>query len=290
MSQNTLSENELKALVSLLGDSDPEVVSHVEERIASLGDEVIPLLEKQWEESFDPGSQKRIEDIIHQLQFERLREKLIVWKSGGGEDLLEGLWLLATYQYPDLDIHSLRDQVQQLYYEAWLEFKPEAKPREHIDSLNSVFFNKFKFAPNTGNFHSIGNSMINVVLENRKGNPISLCCLYLLVAQKMRLPVYGVNLPNLFILIYEDEKEPLYINVFNKGLIFRRREIDRFLDDLKIEKSDIFYDACSHVTIIRRMLRNMMRSFELSEEVEKQDEIRDLLQAITDDEDPYAGN
>lgn len=287
MNQTQLSENEMKALVSLLGDSDPEVQSHVEERIVSLGDAVIPLLEREWEQSFDPRSQKRIEDIIHGLQFEQLSKKLADWKESGAEDLLEGLCLLATYQYPDLDFAKIRDQVQQIYYETWLEFKPDIVPLDQIKILNSVIFNKLKFSPNTKNFHSISNSMINVVLETKRGNPISLCCLYMLVAQKMRLPIYGVNLPNLFILTYKEGRQQFYINVFNKGLVFTRQDIDQYLINLKLKSNDIFYEPCSHVDIIRRMLRNMMLAFERAGETEKESEIKDLLGAITDAEDPY---
>jgi regulator of sirC expression with transglutaminase-like and TPR domain len=132
--------------------------------------------------------------------------------------------------------------------------------------------------------------MINVVLESRKGNPISLCCIYMLVAQKMRLPVYGVNLPNLFILTYKEGRQQFYINVFNKGLVFTRKEIDQYLKNMQLDQNDIFYEPCSHVDIIRRMLRNMMLAFEKAGELEKQDEIRDLLHAITDENDPYGAS
>ena len=116
------------------------------------------------------------------------------------KDLLTAMWLVATYQYPDLELEKLRQELEQIYYETWLEFKPDLYPIDQIKVVNSVLFNKLKFGANTKNFHSPGNSMINVVLETRKGNPITLCVIYMLVAQKLKLPVQGVNLPNLFIL------------------------------------------------------------------------------------------
>ena len=39
-----MSEGELKALISLLDDSDAEVSTLVEQKIISLGDEIIPFL------------------------------------------------------------------------------------------------------------------------------------------------------------------------------------------------------------------------------------------------------
>jgi regulator of sirC expression with transglutaminase-like and TPR domain len=287
MENVTLNVNEMKALVSLLGDTDPEVQTHVEEKIISLGDSIIPVLEKEWEQSFDADSQKRIEEIIHTLQFENLKRRLFQWKQSGADDLLEGLWLIATYQYPDLEFTKIKDQVQQIYYETWLEFKPDTVPLDQIKIINSVMFNKLKFSPNTKNFHSVGNSMINIVLETRRGNPISLCCLYMLVAQRMKLPIYGVNLPNLFILTYKQGRHQFYINVFNKGLVFSKQDIDNYLQNLNLKPNDIFYQPCSHLDIVRRVMRNMIVAFEKTGEDEKEQEIRLLLEVLTDEDDPY---
>ena len=284
MSQNQLTENEMKALISLLGDSDPEVVSHVEDRIFSLGGSVIPMLEKEWEENFDPSSQKRIEDIIHNLQFSRLREKLIDWKNSEAKDLLEGLWLLATYQYPDLDFSKIKEQIQQIYYEAWLEFKPDVQPKEQIKILNTVIFNKLKFGPDEKHLSSIGNCLINTVLDSRKGNAFTLSCIYLLVAQKMRLPVFGVDLPQHFVLTYKDGPGQFYINVFHKGILFTRNEIDLYLNRLNLNPVEKYFEPCSHLDIIRGLMRNMMLGFENTGEIERQQEIRELLNSIPSDE------
>src|SRR6185503_9116456 len=101
-----MQENEIKALISLLDDDDKQVVSHVEEKILSLGKDVIPFLEKEWETSFSPKLQSRIEEIIHQLQFDLLKSRLIEWHKGKERDLLSGMWLVATYQYPDLELEK----------------------------------------------------------------------------------------------------------------------------------------------------------------------------------------
>lgn len=288
MSQQ-LTDKEMKALVSLLGDSDAEVVSLVEQKIISMGDDIIPVLEQEWEQTFDSLSQKRIEDIIHTLQFDNLKRRLLAWKHSEEPELLEGLWLISTYLYPDLEFSKIKDQVQQIYYETWLEFKPDAVPLDQIKIINSVIFNKLKFAPNSKNFHSISNSMINVVLESKKGNPISLCCIYMLVAQRMKLPIYGVNLPNLFILTYKQGRNQFYINVFNKGLVFSKQDIDQYLEKLNLKPNDIFYQPCSHLNIIRRVLRNMIVAFEKTNEDEKENEVKQLLEFLSDPEDPYSG-
>lgn len=280
-----MNSSELKALVSLLDDSDTEVAAHVETRIRALGDDVIPFLEQQWEESgFDPDLQKKIEELIHDLQYNNLLSRLKKWKKEGASDLLEGLWLVATYQYPDLSLEHLKQEINKIYFEVWLQMRDEIHPEDTIRILNQVFFDKYKFSPNTKNFHSPSNSMINQVLELKRGNPISLCSIYLLIAQKLNLPVYGVNLPSLFILTYQSKQTQFYINVFNRGLIFSKKDIDSYLKQMNIAPQAMFYEPCSNLEIIKRTLVNLVVSFTKNSDTQKSKEINVLLDGIKEDE------
>lgn len=281
-----MDNKELKALVSLLDDEDQEVLGHVEEKIISFGDIIIPFLEEEWENSFNPNVQKRIEDIIHTLQFEALKKRLEEWFNSEEQDMLEGMWIIATYQYPDLTLEDLKKQLEQIYYEAWLEFKTDVHPFDRVKILNSVLFGKLKFSANTKNFHAPANSMINTVLETKKGNPISLCVIYMLVAQRLKLPVYGVNLPSLFILTYKSQETQFYINAFNRGLIFSKNDIDNYIAQLKLQPIDIFYQPCSNLDIVRRMFRNLIVSFEKLGDYDKAEEIKTLLEIIFSENDP----
>jgi regulator of sirC expression with transglutaminase-like and TPR domain len=277
-----MEEKELKALVSLLDDEDQQVIAHVEGKILSIGKEVIPFLEHEWESNLNPTVQNRIEDLIHTLQYDLLRDRLKRWYESKDQDLLTGMWILATYQYPDLELEKLKQDLEQIYYETWLEFRPDLYPFDQIKVINSVLFNKLKFGANTKNFHSPGNSMINVVLESRKGNPITLCVIYMMVAQKLKLPVHGVNLPNLFILTYKDENHQFYINAFNRGLIFSKQDIENYIHELHLVPQTSFFEACSSLEIVRRALRNLVMSFEKIGEHAKANEVKVLLVEISD--------
>ena len=279
----------MKALVSLLEDQDFEVTRHVEEKIISIGNEVIPFLEKEWEKSFNPTIQRRIEELIHMLQFDFLKIRLQDWLNEGEQDLLKGVWIIATYQYPDLEFDFLKKEVEQLYYEVWRDFKPDLHPYDQIKLINGALFEKLKFKANTKNFHSPGNSMLNVVLETKRGNPISLCILYMLIAQKLELPIYGVNLPNLFICTYKTKEHQFYINAFNKGLIFSKSDIENYIQQLHLNPMDLFFEPCTNGDIIKRILRNLIISFEKIGEHQKSDEVKQLLQSI-DGEDPGRDN
>lgn len=276
-----MDEAKIKALISLLDDEDVEVISQVEKELLAQGGSMIPFLEKEWEQNFNPVVQKRIEDIVHLLQFVLLEDRFAQWKKTGGADLMEGLWLVCTYQYPDLEFATIKSAMEQIYYEAWLEMKPDMLPMEQVKVLNNVLFNKLKFSSNTKNFHSPANSMISQVLESKKGNPLSLCAIYMMVAQKLKLPIYGVNLPSLFILTYKNENSQFYINAFNKGLIFTKEDIDNYLHQLNLAPIDVFYQPCSNIDIVARVLRNLIISFEKLSEMERVDDVKKMLHFLT---------
>ncbi len=278
-----MKEQEIKALVSLLDDDDKEVTTLVEKEIRQRGEAIIPFLEMEYQEAgFNPKIQQKIEELIHDLQFEQVLERIANWRNGGGMDLLEGLWAVATYQYPDLTFEKLKYDFEQIYVEAWREFKPEMHPVDQIKTLNYVFYNTLKFGSNTKNFHSASNSMINIVLESRRGNPISLCCLYMLVAQKLKMPVYGVNLPNLFILTYKQDNVQFYINVFNKGLVFMKADIDHFIGQLNLKPTDSFYEPCTNIGIVKRTMRNLALAFERTSDSHKAKDIEKMVKTLLD--------
>jgi regulator of sirC expression with transglutaminase-like and TPR domain len=283
-----VTNKEIKALISLLEDEDEHIALHVEEKIVSLGEPMIPFLEEEWESSLNPEVQKKIEELIHKLQYESLTNKFKAWKESGAVNLVEGMWLVNSYQYPDASLETINRTMDQIYYEAWLHVRTDMHPYDQIKALNHVLFKLYKFSANTKNFHSPANSMLHLALETKRGNPLTLCVIYLTIAQKLELPIYGVNLPNLFILTYKHENFQFYINVYNKGLMLSKGDIDNYILQLNLNPVDIFYEPCSNLDIVKRALRNLALSFEKLNEAEKAVEVNKLLDAITDDPSPEA--
>jgi regulator of sirC expression with transglutaminase-like and TPR domain len=271
----------IKAMIQLLDDSDSEVVQMVEAQMRSLGYSIIPTLEAEWEQlSFNPYLQTKIEDLIHEFQLDLLKNRLTLWKEGGGMDLLEGMWIISTYRYPDLTYAELQATMEQLYFEVWPQMRDDLHPIDQLKILNSVMFDQLKFGANTKNFHAANNSFINVVLDSKKGNPISLCVLYMWISQKLGMPVYGVNLPNLFVLTYKKDELQFYINVFNKGLIFNKTDIDNYIAQLNLEQNEIYYQPCSNLEIVRRVLRNLILAYEKAGDDSYKDELTDLISSL----------
>src|SRR5436189_5783813 len=97
-----MDSNEINALISLLDDTDEEVVGHVTKRLLSYGEEVLPLLEDRYLSENHPHLQVKIHELIERIHNSGLRESFLQWAAGGGKDLFEGIFLVARYRYPEL--------------------------------------------------------------------------------------------------------------------------------------------------------------------------------------------
>lgn len=280
---------EIGALVKLLDDPDEEVFQHVQRRLLSYGNEVITYLENVWEQSLDTLLQERIENIVHTIQFNNVKEDLNLWYQSGAFDLLQGALVINRYQYPDLDEQAIIIQIEEIKREIWINMQYEMSSIEKIKLINHVFYNVYGFSGNTKNHHDPQNSYLNQVLASKKGNQISLAIIYATLAQKLDIPVYGVNLPQHFILGYIDEGHSekeygvlFYINAFNKGAIFGKHDVDQFLRQLNLEPQPGFYSPCSNTEIIRRIIRNLISAYENLGATEKVDELKQLQDILTD--------
>ncbi|WP_367865242.1 transglutaminase-like domain-containing protein [Pedobacter sp. WC2423] len=275
---------EIKALVKLLDDTDQEVFEQVAKRLLEHGTSVIHFLETEWEKSLDTLLQERIENIVHQIQFNTVKEDLNLWYQSGAFDLLQGALVINRYQYPDLDEQKVINQIEELKREIWTNLQYEMSSVEKIKLINHIFYNIHGFKGNTKNHHDPQNSYINQVLDTKKGNQISLAIIYATIAQKLDIPVYGVNLPQHFILGYIDESKReenefgvlFYINAFNKGAIFGKHDVDQFLRQLNLQQLPGFYAPCSNVEIIRRIIRNLISAYENLGNPEKVEELKEL--------------
>lgn len=280
---------EIDALLKLLDDPDEEIYQHVQQRLLEYGNEAISYLENAWEQSLDTLLQERIENIVHTIQFNNVKEDLNLWYQSGAFDLLQGALVINRYQYPDLDEQAIINQIEDIKREIWLGLQLEMSSIEKIKLINHIFYNQYGFSGNTKNHHDPQNSYLNQVLESKKGNQISLAIIYATLAQKLDIPVYGVNLPQHFILGYIDENNEekeygvlFYINAFNKGAIFGKHDVDQFLRQLNLDPQPGFYSPCSNTEIIRRVIRNLISAYENLGATDKVEELKELQDILTE--------
>jgi regulator of sirC expression with transglutaminase-like and TPR domain len=271
------------------------VYQQVRDELLKFGSEVLPVLEQSWEQDYyGLLFQDRIENLIHDIQFVSVKAQLKTWLQAPDKDLLSGAIIIAKYQYPGLDAALLNERIQAIRRDIWLELNDHQTAFEQVKIFNRIFFGMHRFRGEGQNYHTPANSYINTVLESRKGNPLSLCLIYSVIAQSLDLPIYGVNLPNHFVLAYMDSKHSafglkqeeddygvlFYINAFSKGSIFDAAEIKSFIQGIHLQPDRSFFEPCSNSAILKRMLSNLIHAFQQVGAVQKVAELQELRNMI----------
>lgn len=296
-----LSEDQIRAMIELLDDSDEEVVQSVEKEFLAQGPDIIPMLDEIWHDKIDLDIYEKVQRIIKKINFETIAVELENWAAKNSHDLLEGIIILSKVDKAHPDITYVRNQIHKIKLDAWLEMNYDLTALEKVRVLNHIFYEVNGFAGDNETYTSPANSFIHSVLKRRKGNPVSLAIIYSIIAQKLNIPIFGVNLPQHFILAYMssedehtiasyDEKPSLdpqnyddvlfYINPFNKGMVFARSSIDMFLKQMQLEPQDTYFIPCSNIDIIKRVLRNIISSYKSEQREDRRQEAEELLRRL----------
>ena len=275
---------ELEALMRLLEDPDNRVFDSVSNRLIELGEAAVTPLEKRWELTLRPDLQERIEQVIRQIQFNTLSDRISHWRLAGGKDLLQGAYLVARIQYPDLKIEKLEQLIEQIRKDIWLELNNQLTALEKVRVINYFLYNIHKFDRSLKKAHSPQLYLINHVLDTRRGSPVMLGLIYAELARRLELPVYGVNLPRNFVLCYFDQdyrEDPngilFYINPSDKGTVLGLKELKAFLKHLKIEEKEFYFTPCSNIDVMERLLVNLGYAYDRSGQPDRARQIKQLL-------------
>jgi regulator of sirC expression with transglutaminase-like and TPR domain len=90
------------------------------------------------------------------------------------------------------------------------------------------------------------------VIDRRKGNPISLCLIYLLLARRLHLPITGIGMPGHFLCRFQTPTEELFIDAFNSGKNLTKGDCVKYL----LHTRDGFKEAyLAPITTRRTLLR-----------------------------------
>ncbi len=285
-----INESEINALIRLVEDPDPQVYNHVKDKLVNFGALILPEIENLWlNGSGDENYQSKLKDIIGEIRLSEISDKLLQWKSSSTRDLLKGALIISQYQYPEINESIIEEEIEKIKQKVWLEINDDNTAFEIVKIFNHVIFDLCGFKGSKRDFHSPQNSYLYSVLRNKKGTPLSLSIIYSIVAQRLEIPIYGVNLPNQFILGFVDENKTLkmlnvntkrnilfYINPFSKGRIFDHNEIDGYLRKLNLPLNKSYYEPCSNTDILKRMLANLTYSYSRSGEINKVKELEKL--------------
>jgi len=276
-----LSESQWKALVHLLGDEDPAIYQTVHDKIVSFGASAGPWLRPQ-RLSSDPLLRRRAREIVRHLD----RQEADTWfvgfclKHGEEFDLEEGIWLLARTEYPDINVAGYRALLDNFAGEIRERINFSETDREILSTINNHLFDELGFTGDEENYYDPQNSYLNRVVDRRKGNPVNLSLLYLLIARRLQLPVAGIGLPGHFICRFQSTSEEFFIDPFHHGKFLSKADCVQYLVNGSHGMQDEFFTPVSARRMLMRICSNLHQIYSQMELTEETTRLQRYLVAL----------
>lgn len=168
--------------------------------------------------------------------------------------------LIAAEEYPHLEIEKYLAQLDALATVAAAQDDKNAEPLSRLLQLNQLLFDELNFRGNTEDYFDARNSFLNDVIDRRTGIPITLSIVYIEIARRLGLRLFGVGMPGHFLVKYDDGEQVLLLDPFNGGRLLTEQQCRLMIEEM-YDGAMPFQSSFLHVVtkkqILTRMLQNL---------------------------------
>jgi len=254
----------VESLLKLIDDPDHLVFEHVRAEILSKGTTLLSKLNDILDfEKLSVEHIERVQLLIRDLNYFKVVEELEAWCNGSEKDLLKGIHVITSYQFPELSFDQFAQQIYTFERRIWLEVNRRMTAFEIVQRMNTMWFENIGMQVSHTKIATPYHTFLNTVMEDLVGTPLSTGLIYSIVAQRLNLPVYGVNFPGQFVLAYIDEYrihkliEPLgtggvlfYLLPIDCGKVLFRKQLDEVLMIRRIPQVREYFEPSSHSSLL----------------------------------------
>jgi regulator of sirC expression with transglutaminase-like and TPR domain len=189
-------------------------------------------------------------------------------------DLCHAAMLIAANLQPDVDMQSAQQTLDTMAAGLYNRIRVHGEERERIQELNRYFYGDLGFAGDKQDYYLPENSLLNRVIERRRGIPITLAVIYLKLAAAAGLDAYGISFPGHYLLGVQTSGEQLILDPFDQGRELDHTQLRNMLQQLTqgmIDESGLAQNlrpAAKADTVVR-ILRNLKQIYIEGQKVEK---------------------
>lgn len=267
---------DLPHLISLLDDDSPVVREAVMRELFAFGD-ALPGLLDTLPTPPSAAQQETLRLVLGDYLRRALREQWGAWREAADDfgQLEAAHTLLAEFQngpaYP-ATLGGLLDGLA-------ADFRAKYGDRDaHV--LARHLFEELGFEGARRDYHHPHSSNLVRVIETRKGIPISLVSVFMLVGHRLGMDIRGLNWPEHFLArVVVNGRESIY-DVFQRGPGIDRESFLKMQGPSREAAEAILNQPCDAATIVARVLRNLVRAYEQEGQEENSELMLDLLQDL----------
>lgn len=266
-------ERELPYLISLVDDETEEVRDKVFRELENYGIGLEKDIENM-DVPLDEQTYKLIEPIIQENRKKYIAENWDAWTNLDDEyDRLEkAMSLLASFHYgdkPEYDLSKLLDDIAG-------EFRQKYVLGTEIELVKFLFKEK-KFIGEKEDYYNPLNSNLTYVLLNKRGIPISLASVLMLIGRRLGMNIEGCNFPGHFLAKLNFENNIILIDCFNSGKLIYEKDISYMIGNQEDAVLKAVREKTTVTSIVRRTLTNLVNAYQIKEDKENSDYFLKLL-------------
>jgi regulator of sirC expression with transglutaminase-like and TPR domain len=253
---------DVAVLLSFLSDGNERTAELAKEQLRTIL-QARPEYHKILENAPDPRVAHQARVFLEDVRLEELwRAFETLGRQGESLDLEHGAYLMAKLAYPALRIEEISHPLDQMAQDIdEIIDAEEPTSSQAVGLFRRFMFDEMGFSGNERNYYDPDNSFLNRVLERRMGIPISLSCVYLLVAWRLDWPVSGIGLPGHFIVGHGRRPGMIFVDPFHDGRILTRNDCIALVRHRGLTFKDSFLEATPNDQILSRMVVNLMNIY-----------------------------
>ena len=258
-------------LVKLLDDESVEVCATVTKELVAFGSTLKNELRKMTI-PLTPVQKGRIEEILEGHRRTWLKR---VWTSWGNLPVHKGRYV-SDYKRLEGALSILAEFLSGLDYDFKLKdllddlaasYKRKFNDNNPI-TLASFLFKKKGLAGDEEDYYNSQNSNLVYVIKKKKGMPISLTAVYMLVGLRLGIKVEGCHFPGHFLARIDQDGKKIFVDCFNGGHIIEEKDLLNIKHKTFKGMAKILHEKTNTQMMVRRFLANLIRSFQIQEEEE----------------------
>ena len=271
----------LRALVSLLADENPNVYGPAMEHLEKIGGRANDVLVEAAVRSNDARVRVRARRVLSETRREGMIDEWSERCANDSLDLETGAILISCVEYPHrsrADILRPIGEYGDILRRRLAESRTtDAAVRRTVEFLSG----QLGFGGQDSVDHDDPeNSFLHRVLEQKRGLPILLSTIYLLVAQRAGLELLGVGMPYHFILKFASSSEATFLDPFHDGRILTRDDCRQFLETRQIRFRETYLRTVTDREMLSRMLGNLLRVYHASDDQRRLRRVLRMLRAL----------
>jgi hypothetical protein len=253
-----MTASQQQALVSLLQDGDAATVGLVKGQLIEGGDACLAEYLEMLDQVQGPAKES-LQEVVQEIEASKtlgdVSRGLATLKTWNQLEQL--CWEFTRTVHPGFEGGPYARQLDQWAEGVGKLITPTATSREKVHCLARYLGQDQALEGSNEDYYHPRNGYLPWVMEFRRGLPITLTLIYMLVGMRLRIPVEGIAAPGHFLA----RLDGIIFDPYHKGRMVAEGEWEMMVSEVPLRQRALLTRACTPVQTMHRLLINLRNCY-----------------------------